>query len=211
MYAINWINVFWDSAIQWELSVSTWVNNVWVQVEASGVSVNNADLTISNLSWGGERPLAVDSNGTIIEATAAPGGVNFSISDDFAQTNTIVDSTNLSIVGSPYTPVKTYFSSPTTLEVRLEWGSPGQVVGYDWDLGAGWVNGILTYSDIIIPIGGSPLVIPHNWWTTKVQVSVYDTATGEQVTPTTVSRDSNDVRVTMPVSNEIEIVIIWFI
>lgn len=188
-------------------------------VDTTEVSINWGGLTakswvavkIDDLAWIGDRPIWVDASGQIIEITGW-GGSSFNITDDFAQTHTISSGDTLEVVGRPgNSVVKTYFSNPLKLEVRLEWGAPGQVVGYDSEFGAGWVSGMLTYSDTITPIAGSPLVITHNWWTTKVQVSVYDTTTGEEVTPTVVSRDNDNVRITMPTSDEIEIVIIWFI
>lgn len=211
MYAVNWLFAFWNSLIQWELFVNEPINNRSMNLSDTWLKLTNCDLTIDNLSWPGERPLAIDSSGTLIEATSTPGGTNFDITDDFVTDTHISDGYTFRIGGRPGSNVlKTIWASPTELEIRLEWGSSGQVVGYDSQFGAGWVNGILTYSDVITPLANSPLVITHNWWTTKVQVSVYDTVTGEEVTPTVVSRDNDNVRITMPTSDEIEIVIIWF-
>lgn len=238
MYIVNWVQVFWDAVISWQLIASPSAATPWattqVNIANSFISFQNwsssiqidelftsvtgefrvnsgSILNIQDLQWVGDRPIGVDAGWNIIEMTGWSGaGTNFIVEDGLAQTLNIVDNTTLQITGRPGSVIQTVFDTPENLQVRIEWGSPGQVVGYDSDFGAGWVNGILTYSDIITPIANSPLVINHNWWTTSVQVSVYDTATGEEVTPTVVSRDNDNVRITMPTSDEIEIVIIWF-
>lgn len=236
MYIINWSQTFGDAYIGGQLVVqpigspvqmnvtntywNTTVWTAWIEVNASwanvdwNLTVTWADgwvLRIASLAGAWDRAIWVDSSGAIIELTGGGGGTNFTVEDGLAQTLNVIDNTTLQITGRPGSVIQTVFDTPENLQVRIEWGSPGQVVWYDSDFGAGWVNGILTYSEIITPIANSPLVITHNWWTTSVQVSVYDTATGEEVVPETISRDSNAVRITMSVAFEIEIVIIWFI
>lgn len=239
MYIINWAQVFGDTFVAWQMIISplsltpsatvqvTASNNhftvqnssVVFHVEETEANINGWDfhlwagsgIKIDDLQGIGDRPIWVDAGWNIIEMTGWSGaGTNFTVEDGLAQTLNVIDNTTLQITGRPGSVIQTVFDTPENLQVRIEWGSPGQVVWYDSEFGAGWVNGVLTYSDIINPIAGSPLVITHNWWTTKVQVSVYDTTTGEEVTPTVVSRDNDNVRITMPTSDEIEIVIIWF-
>lgn len=238
MYIVNWVQVFWDAVISWQLIVSTGAATPWattqmniansfmsfqnwstsIQIDEFFASVtgwlrmnSGAILNIQDLQWVGDRPIWVDAGWNIIEITGwSWAGTNFVVEDGLAQTLNVLDNTVLQITGRPGSVVQTVFDTPENLQVRIEWGSPGQVVWYDSDFGAAWVNSMLTYSDVITPIANSPLVITHNWWTTKVQVSVYDTATGELVIPAVVSRDSNVVRITMSTAFEIEIVIIWF-
>ena len=237
MYIVNWVQIFWDGYVGWQLIVqpqsgsdvqmnvtSAYMNvtnnlttlsvDDW-EVSVSGasfVATAGSTIRIADLAGAGDRPLWVDASGQIIEIPGGGGGGSFNITDDSAQTNPVASGETLEVVGRPgNSVVKTYFSDPLKLEVRLEWGAPGQVIGYDGDFGAGWVSGMLTYSDTITPIANSPLVVTHNWWTTKVQVSVYNTTTGEQVTPNVVSRDTNNVYITMATADEIEYVILWFI
>lgn len=187
------------------LQVDDWYTSVTNEFRLNSWAI----LNFQDLQWIGDRPIWVDAGWNVIQITGW-AGTNFTIEDGLAQTLNVVDSTNVQITGRPGSVIQTVFDTPENLQVRIEWGAPGQVVGYDSDFGAGWVSGILTYSDTITPIANSPLVINHAWGTTKVQVSVYDTTTGEEVTPTVVSRDNDNVRITMPTSDEIEIVIIWF-
>ncbi len=59
---------------------------------------------------------------TILNTVTLPsGGGSFNITDDFAQTNPVASGDTLEVVGRPGNPVvKTYFSDPLKLEVRLE-------------------------------------------------------------------------------------------
>lgn len=112
-------------------------DNLTVDFQTTKVRIAGWWLELADLSWTGTRPIGVDDFGNIVEVPGA-GGTNFTIEDGLSQTLNVTDSTTVQITGRPGSVVQTVFDTPNNLQVRIEWGSSGQVVWYDSDFWAAW-------------------------------------------------------------------------
>lgn len=228
--------MFWDAVILWQLIASPSAATPWattqVNIANSFISFQNwstfiqiyelftsvtgelrlnsgSILNIQDLQWVGDRPIGVDAGWNIIEMTGWSGaGTNFTVEDGLAQTLNVIDNTTLQITGRPGSVIQTVFDTPENLQVRIEWGSPGQVVGYHSDFGAGWVSVPQAYSLIEAMTSGVPFVHTHGHGSDNIIVQVYD-STGNLVTPT-INVTVTDVTITASVTDTYRVSLILF-